>query len=297
MQKKIKVAIIGPGNIGSDLMYKVKRSKVLEMGAMIGVVESEGIRRAAAEGYVTSTQGIRFLEENPQVADIVFDATSARIHEEIHAPILRKLGKIAIDLTPAAVGKKVAPTVNMKECLNELNVNLITCGGQATTPIVYAINTVVPIEYAEVVTTVSSKSAGPGTRQNIDEYTQTTSGALRELGGADRAKVMTIFNPAVPEIMMRNTIYAIPKADYKIEDIADAVEKMVARIQEFVPGYTLTLKPLVDKGIITTTVTVRGAGDFLPEYAGNLDIETAAAVKVAEQFAEVMLGGLEDELE
>lgn len=291
MQRKIKVGILGPGNIGTDLMYKIKRSPLLEMSVMIGVdPTSEGLKRAANEGFVASHGGIDFLVENPNLADIVFDATTARAHSEFHAPVLQRLGKVAIDLTPAAVGKMATPMVNMMDCLSESNVNLITCGGQATTPIVYAINRTVPLEYAEVITTVASPSAGPGTRNNIDEYTRTTANALKLIAGVDRAKVMTIFNPAVPYMPMRNTIMCIPKTDnYRIEDVRQAVENMAASIQSYVPGYTLAVAPVINRGVITTTVTIQGQGDFLPTYAGNLDIETASAVKMAEMFAEKML--------
>ncbi|SDZ04781.1 acetaldehyde dehydrogenase [Proteiniborus ethanoligenes] len=289
MSQKVKVAIIGPGNIGTDLMYKVQRSSVLEMSAMIGIMESEGINRARNLGIPTSIEGIKFIEDNPDIADIVIDATTAKAHSEIHGPILEKLGKIAIDLTPAAIGKIVSPMVNMEDALKVKNVNLITCGGQATTPIIYTIGKHVGIEYAEVVTAVASKSAGPGTRNNIDEYTRTTARAIELLTNSDRAKVLTIFNPAIPEVPMRNTIFCIPKEEYDIEEIAKAVEEMVKSIQEYVPGYTLTLRPTVDKGIITTIVTIEGQGDFLPPYAGNLDIETASAVKIAELYAKNIL--------
>lgn len=289
MSQKVKVAIIGPGNIGTDLMYKVQRSSVLEMSAMIGIMESEGINRARNLGIPTSIEGIKFIEDNPDIADIVIDATTAKAHSEIHGPILEKLGKIAIDLTPAAIGKIVSPMVNMEDALKVKNVNLITCGGQATTPIIYTIGKHVGIEYAEVVTAVASKSAGPGTRNNIYEYTRTTARAIELLTNSDRAKVLTIFNPAIPEVPMRNTIFCIPKEEYDIEEIAKAVEEMVKSIQEYVPGYTLTLRPTVDKGIITTIVTIEGQGDFLPPYAGNLDIETASAVKIAELYAKNIL--------
>ncbi len=291
MQKRIKVGILGPGNIGTDLMYKVLRSPLLEMSVMIGIdPTSEGLNRARKEGVVASDQGIDFLVQNPDLAEIVIDATTARAHSEVNAPLLKKLGKIAIDLTPAAVGKMATPMVNMKDCLNEENVNLITCGGQATTPIVYAINQAVPVEYAEVITTVASDSAGPGTRNNIDEYTRTTANALMKLAGVGRAKVMTIFNPAIPQMPMRNTIFCIPKtSDFRIEAVIQAVQEMARKIQEYVPGYQLTVAPVIDRGIITTTVTIEGAGDFLPKYSGNLDIETASAVKMAEMFAEKLL--------
>lgn len=287
--KKVKVAIIGPGNIGTDLMYKVLRSKVLEMSVMIGVVESEGIKRAQAMGIETSIEGIDFLVKNPDKADIVFDATTAKAHANFNAPACEKMGKIIIDLTPAAIGSIVTPMVNMQEALAVRNVNLITCGGQATTPIIHAIASVVPLEYAEVVTAVASKSAGPGTRNNIDEYTQTTAKAILKLTDTERAKVMTVFNPAVPEPPMRNTIFAIPKGEYKIEDVAASVEKMAKSIQEYVPGFELTLRPIVERGIITTIVSIFGQGDFLPPYAGNLDIETASAIKIGELYARDIL--------
>ncbi|SKC86123.1 acetaldehyde dehydrogenase (acetylating) [Maledivibacter halophilus] len=287
---KIKVVILGPGNIGTDLMYKVMRSNVLEMGAMIGIdPESAGLKRAEKLGIPASAEGIDYLKNNPDCAEIVFDATTAKAHAKVHAPVLAEMGKIAIDLTPAAVGKIATPMVNMKDCLNENNVNLITCGGQATTPIVHAINQVVDVEYAEVVSTVASKSAGPGTRANIDEYCSTTSKALRDLGGADRSKVFTIFNPAVPEIPMRNTVFCIPKEDVDIEEVKKSVKKMVKGIQEYVPGYELTMEPIINNSVITTTVSVHGAGDFLPSYAGNLDMETSSALKMAEMFADKML--------
>ncbi len=291
MGKRIKVGIIGPGNIGTDLMYKVMRSPLLEMSVMIGIdPSSAGLKRAAGLGITTSSDGIEFLVQNPDMAEIVFDATTARAHAQVNAPTQARLGKIAIDMTPAAVCKIATPMVNMKDCLNEKNVNLITCGGQATTPIVYAINRVVPLSYAEVVTTVASDSAGPGTRANIDEYTQTTAKALRLLGGAERAKVMTIFNPAKPQMAMRNTVFGIPRhRDFRIEDVRASVEEMAAQIRTYVPGYELTVAPVIDRDVITTTVTVEGQGDFLPKYAGNLDIETASAVKMAEMFAEKLL--------
>ena len=204
--KKAKVAIIGPGNIGTDLMYKVLRSEYLEMSIMIGIVDSEGIDRARKLGVETSLEGIACLGKAPEKADILFDATSARTHIEVNAPAAEKMGKIIIDLTPAAIGMIVSPMVNMGDALKVRNVNLITCGGQATTPIIYAISKAAPLEYAEVVTSVASKSAGPGTRNNIDEYTSTTAKAIMRLTDTERAKVMTILNPAIPEPPMRNTI-------------------------------------------------------------------------------------------
>lgn len=293
--KKIKVGILGPGNIGTDLMYKVMRSPVLEMSVMLGVVDSAGIARAKALGFVTSLEGVQYLEKHPEKADIVFDATTARAHIETNAPVLERLGKIAIDLTPAAIGEMVTPMVNMQDCIQKKlhNANLITCGGQATTPIVWAIHNAMPIKYAEVVTSVASASAGIGTRRNIDEYSRTTAGALVNIGGAETAKVLTVFNPAIPEPPMRNTIYCIPKdPDHvDLEAIRTAVYNMVEGIKGYVPGYELTLRPVYDNGIVTTIVTIHGQGDFLPPYAGNLDMETSSAIKVAELYAESMLKG------
>ena len=294
-QKKVKVGILGPGNIGTDLMYKVMRSPVLEMSVMMGVVDSEGIARAKNLGFATSLDGVHYLEEHPDMADIVFDATTARAHIETAAPVLDKLGKIAIDLTPAAVGEMVTPMVNMQDCIDKKlrNVNLITCGGQATTPIVWAIHNAMGIHYAEVVTAVASQSAGIGTRRNIDEYTRTTAKALRDIGGAGTSRDLTPFTPALPEPPMRNTIYCIPKdPDHvDLEAVRKEVYDMVAKIKTYVPGYELALRPVYDAGILTTTVTIRGQGDFLPPYAGNLDMETSSAVKVGELYAEAILKG------
>ena len=289
MQNKIKAAIIGPGNIGTDLMYKIFRSDVLEMSVMIGVVESEGIKRARGLGVETSTEGIQYLVDHPEKADIVFDSTTAKAHIGVNAPACEKMGKIIIDLTPAAIGKIVTPMVNMEEALSVKNVNLITCGGQATTPIIHAISSVVPLEYAEVVTAVSSKSAGPGTRNNIDEYTSTTARAIVQLTNTERAKVMTVFNPAVPEVPMRNTIFGIPKGAFDLEEVQRSVIAMAEKIREYVPGYELTLKPVIEHDVITTIVTIHGQGDFLPPYAGNLDIETSSAIKIGELYAHDLL--------
>ncbi|HEX2912105.1 MAG TPA: acetaldehyde dehydrogenase (acetylating) [Chloroflexia bacterium] len=286
--EKIKAAIIGSGNIGTDLMYKILRSPYLELSAMIGIIpDSDGLARARSLGIESSHEGIAFLQANPEKADIVFDATSAKAHVR-HAKILRELGKIAIDLTPAARGPLVVPVVNLEQHIEGPNVNLITCGGQATIPMVYAVSRVQPVEYAEIVATVSSKSAGPGTRHNIDEFTQTTARALEVVGGAQRGKAIIILNPANPPIMMRDTVYCkVQNPDE--EAITSSVQKMAAEVQQYVPGYRVKAGPLFDKEKdgyrVTIMVEVTGAGDYLPSYAGNLDIMTAAAVAVGERFA------------
>ena len=248
MGKKLKVAIIGPGNIGTDLMFKVMRSDWLEMSAMLGVVESEGLKRARNLGFITSTEGIAYLEAHPEIADVVFDATMASLHRDVHAPILARLGKFAVDLTPAAVGVSVSPVVNPEEGLQGNNVNMITCVGQAATAALHAITQVVPVSYAEVVSQTASKSDGPATRKNIDEFTYTTQNALCRLGGAKRARVFSVINPCKPECDMRNTIMAIPEGEYDIGKVEESVRHMVARVQEYIPGYVLTLPPRGEQG-------------------------------------------------
>jgi len=285
--------VIGPGNIGTDLMFKILRSPYLEMGMMVGIVESEGLKRAQSMGIKTSTRGIDAVLEDDDIK-IVFDATTAKAHIK-HAPLLKEAGKIAIDLTPAAVGPYVIPVVNLEKLYDEPNLNMVTCGGQATVPIVYAIAQVAGAKYAEIVSAISSKSAGPGTRQNIDEFTITTAQALCELGGAKRGKAIIILNPAEPPLIMTNTIYVeVDEPDE--EKIKGAVFDMIRRVQEYVPGYRLRVPPILDGNKVTTIIEVEGAGDFLPKYAGNFDIITAAAVAVAERIAARMLkGGVERE--
>jgi len=284
---RIKVAVIGPGNIGSDLMYKILRSRYLKMELMAGIVESEGIKRARALGIRTTTEGIKPVLEDKSIK-IVFDATGAKHHLQ-HAPLLKEAGKIAIDLTPAAVGPYVVPPVNLKDLYEAPNLNMVTCGGQATVPIVYAINKAAGARYAEIVAAIASKSAGPGTRQNIDEFTQTTAKALCAIGGAKKGKAIIILNPAEPPIIMTNTIYVeVENPDEKA--IREAVFRMVKEVQSYVPGYRLRVPPILDGHKVTTIIEVEGAGDFLPKYAGNLDIITAAAVAVAEKLAARMLG-------
>lgn len=280
--EKIKVGIIGPGNIGSDLMYKVMRSKYLEMYMMTGVQETEGIKRAAKLGFKTATNSVQAILDEPNVK-IVFDATSAKAHA-IHAPLLKEAGKIVMDMTPAAIGSYVVPCVNLDDIVHMDNFNMVTCGGQATIPIAYAINSVADSEYTEIISALSSKSAGPGTRANIDEFTVTTSKALEVVGGADKAKAIIVLNPAEPPVMMSNTIYSIVKNPDE-EKIIEAVSNIVKKVQEYVPGYQLKVPPTIDGNRVTVIVEVEGAGDFLPTYAGNLDIINAAAIAVAEKVA------------
>ena len=289
---KIGVAIIGPGNIGSDLMFKVFRSKHLDMRLMAGIVQSPGIERAQQLGIATTIGGIDDLlaEKDELGIQIVFDATGAVPHLK-HAPLLRQAGLYAIDMTPAAVGPYVVPSVNPERLEGEMNVNMVTCGGQATIPIVHAIARVAGAKYAEIVSAISSKSAGPGTRANIDEFTETTSKALEEVGGADRGKAIIILNPAEPPIMMSNTIYVQIKDTHEgvLKEITDSVNKMVAQMQQYVPGYQLKVPPLLDGDKVTVCIQVQGAGDFLPVYSGNLDIINAAAIAAAEKIAERLL--------
>ncbi len=283
---KIKVGIIGPGNIGSDLMFKVMKSRHLEMSMMTGIVESEGIKRAASMGIKTSVEGCKAILEESDIK-IVFEATSAKAHLA-NAPLLREAGKIAIDMTPACVGSQVVPCVNLDEMVEADNFNMVTCGGQATVPIVHAINRVADVEYAEIVAALASKSAGPGTRANIDEFTETTSKALETIGGADRGKAIIVLNPAEPPLMMTNTIYTLVR-NADADAIIASVNDMVKQVQAYVPGYRLRVPPTVNGNKVTAIIEVEGAGDFLPSYSGNLDIINQAAVAVAEKVAAGML--------
>ena len=295
--EKTAVAILGSGNIGTDLMYKLKRSSLLRPVLMAGIVpDSEGLARARQEGLATTIEGIDGLLKQERTFEIVFDATTAAAHKK-HAPLLREARKIAIDLTPAAVGPYVIPLVNLDEHIGASNVNLVSCGGQATVPLVSALDEVAPVEYAEIVATIASKSAGPGTRQNIDEFTDTTARGLEKIGHAARGKAIIVLNPAEPPILMRNTVYGVlGEADEA--KILRSVESMVERIQQYVPGYRLRAKPLIQdvsngerKKKVTLFVEVEGAGDFLPKYAGNLDIMTSAAVKVGEEIGRHLQAG------
>lgn len=284
--KRIKVAIIGTGNIGSDLLMKIKKSAFLECSLFTGInPDSPGIRLAKELGIPCSCNSIQAIEENPDCCEIVFDATSAQTHM-YNAPILKSLGKFVLDLTPARVGKMCVPVINLEECISEENVNLITCGGQASVPIAYAISRVHPeARYIEIAATIASKSAGIGTRNNIDEFTQTTKDALAHFSGVKNTKAIIILNPAEPPITMRNTIYAIvDKPD--MEQIKIKVHEIEKQIQQYVPGYHVILEPVYENGRITTSVGVLGSGDFLPEYAGNLDIITCASIKIAEAYAQ-----------
>ena len=287
--EKIKVGIIGPGNIGTDLMYKVMKSSSLEMKLMAGIVESEGIRRAAGLGFDTSIEGVDAIAADTEIR-IVFDATSAKAHLH-NAPILKKAGKIVMDMTPAAVGPYVVPCVNMDSLpFDTDNFNMVTCGGQATVPIAYAINRVADSEYTEIVSAISSKSAGPGTRANIDEFTETTSKALEIVAGSDKGKAIIVLNPANPPLMMTNTVYALVKNPDEAR-IKDSVEAIVKEVKSYVPGYRLRGPPVLDGNKVTVIVEVEGAGDFLPAYSGNLDIINQAAVATAEKVAGRLLGG------
>lgn len=284
------VAVLGSGNIGTDLIYKIRRNSNLELKLVAGVdPTSEGLALARDLGYATSTGGINAVLEANDVK-IVFDATSARTHRQ-HAPILLKAGKIAIDLTPAKIGPSVVPCVNMPADFTAPNVNLISCGAQATVPIVHAISQCTQVQYAEIAATVSSKSAGPGTRQNIDEFTRTTAGGLVEVGRAASSKAIIVMNPAEPPIVMRNTVYAIVGEDVDIAQVSASVERAVEAVRKYVPGYELTIAPFIDGDHIVVGIEVTGAGDYLPKYAGNLDIITAAAAAVANKYHHSLQAG------
>ncbi|MFG2039842.1 acetaldehyde dehydrogenase (acetylating) [Dactylosporangium sp. NPDC048998] len=307
--RKTKVAIIGSGNIGTDLMIKVMRtSRHLEMGAMVGIdPDSDGLARARRFGFATTPEGVDGLIALPEFHDIeiIFDATSAKAHEH-NASKLQPLGKRLIDLTPAAIGPYVVPAVNLAEHLDAPNVNMVTCGGQATIPVVAAISRVAPVPYAEIVASIASKSAGPGTRANIDEFTETTSAAIVEVGGARRGKAIIILNPAEPPLIMRDTVFALVDAsDEKLHnEIRRSVEKMVADVAAYVPGYRLKqqvqiskipddqpVETLLEPGAkrpthqVSVFLEVEGAAHYLPAYAGNLDIMTSAGLQVAERIA------------
>lgn len=282
---KVKAAIIGTGNIGTDLMYKLESSDVIELTALIGIdPDSDGLKRAEEKGYQAFSNGIEAVQKDPDLADLFFDATSAKAHEN-HARILKDLNKMVIDLTPAAVGPFFSPAVGKTDTDKGYdNVNMITCGGQATVPMVHAVNRVADVSYAEIVATISSLSAGPGTRANIDEFTITTRQGLEETGGADKGKALIILNPADPPIMMRDTVYCEVK-NMDEDKVYQSIKEMEKNVQEYVPGFHLKQEPMFDGDMVTIFVEVKGAGDYFPTYAGNLDIMTAAAKKVGEDFA------------
>ena len=285
MADPVRVAIIGSGNIGSDLLAKARRSAVLEVVGMAGIdPDSPGLARATEAGVVTSDTGLEDLLERVPHIDVAFDATSASAHAE-HARLLAERGIFSVDLTPAALGPAVIPAVNIDAHRDAADVNLVTCGAQATIPIVAAIAATTDLPYAEIVSTISARSAGPGTRANIDEFTESTARAVEDVGGARRGKAVMLLNPSDPPVLMRNTIYAdIPGADH--ESVVAAIDEVVASVATYVPGYRLTARPNIHEDVVTVLIEVEGAGDYLPEYAGNLDIMTSAAVRMAELRAE-----------
>jgi acetaldehyde/propanal dehydrogenase len=287
---KLKAAIVGSGNIGTDLMYKARRSAVLEPLWMVGIdPASDGLARARDLGLKTTADGIDGLIPH-LAADgvrVVFDATSAYAHVQ-NWRRLAEHDVLVVDLTPAAVGPYCIPPVNLGEHLESgiKNVNMVTCGGQATVPMVAAVSKVQPVAYAEIVATVASRSAGPGTRNNIDEFTRTTAGAVEKLGGARKGKAIIILNPADPPLIMRDTIHCLTEGEPDREAITASVHAMIREVQKYVPGYTLKNGPIFDGRRVTVYVEVKGLGDYLPPYAGNLDIMTAAALRTGEVWAE-----------
>ena len=293
--KKLKAVIIGPGNIGTDLLMKMQRSEWIEPVWMVGIdPESDGLKRAREMGIKTTADGVdgllpHVIEDDIRIA---FDATSAYVHAE-NSRKLNELGVIMIDLTPAAIGPFCVPPVNLRAHAQnlEMNVNMVTCGGQATIPMVAAVSQVQPVEYGEIIATVSSKSAGPGTRKNIDEFTRTTAGAVEKVGGAKKGKAIIIINPAEPPLMMRDTVHCLTEGEPDQAAITASVHAMVKEVQKYVPGYHLVNGPVFDGNRVSMFMEVEGLGDYLPKYAGNLDIMTAAGLRTAEMFAEEAANG------
>jgi acetaldehyde dehydrogenase len=290
---KLTAAIVGPGNIGTDLLVKLLRSELISVHSMVGVdPASDGLARAAALGVPASAGGVDWLLAQGELPDLVFEATSARAHLA-NAPRYAAAGITAIDLTPAAAGPFVCPPVNLAALTDAPNLNMITCGGQATIPIVHAVSSVVPVGYAEIVASIASRSAGPGTRANIDEFTETTARAIEQVGGARRGKAVIVLNPVTPPMIMRDTVFCAIPADADQAAITASIERRVAEVQEYVPGYALRAEPQYDpprdtwNGMARVAVflAVRGNGDYLPPWAGNLDIMTAAAARAGEQLA------------
>ncbi|MFF2777286.1 acetaldehyde dehydrogenase (acetylating) [Streptomyces sp. NPDC058052] len=294
---KATAAIVGSGNIGTDLLYKLLRSDLVEPRWMVGVDPgSDGLARARRLGLETTHEGVDALLAGDELPDLVFEATSSSVHRA-HAPRYADLGIRAIDLTPAAVGPAVVPPANLRAHLDRPNVNMITCGGQATIPMVYAVSRVVPVAYAEIVASVASVSAGPGTRANIDEFTRTTSRGIETIGGAARGKAIIILNPADPPVIMRDTVFCALPEDADHAAVAASVKEIAEQVAAYVPGYRLRGEPQFDgpspenggMARVAIFLEVEGAGDYLPPYAGNLDIMTAAATKVGEEFARALL--------
>ena len=290
---KLTAAIVGPGNIGTDLLVKLLRSELISVHSMVGVdPASDGLARAAALGVPASAGGVDWLLGCGELPDLVFEATSARAHLA-NAPRYAAAGITAIDLTPAATGPYVCPAVNLDTLVDAPNLNMITCGGQATIPVVHAVSSVVSVPYAEIVASIASRSAGPGTRANIDEFTETTAAAIEQVGGAARGKAIIILNPVSPPMIMRDTVFCAIPPDADTAAITASIEKRVAEVQQYVPGYTLRAEPQYDEpregwhghARVAVFLQVRGNGDYLPPWAGNLEIMTAAAARAGEQLA------------
>jgi len=296
MSKKLKAIIIGPGNIGTDLLMKMQRSEWIEPVWMVGIdPESEGLKCAAEMGIKTCATGVEGMLEHVIEDDIriAFDATSAYVHAE-NSRKLNELGVIMVDLTPAAIGPFCVPPVNLADHARnlEMNVNMVTCGGQATIPMVAAVSRIQPVDYGEIIATVSSRSVGPGTRKNIDEFTRTTAGAVEKVGGAKEGKAIIIINPAEPPLIMRDTVHCLTESQPDQDAITESVHTMVKEVQQYVRGYRLVNGPVFDGNRVSMFMEVEGLGDFLPKYAGNLDIMTAAGLRTAEMFAEEAHSGV-----